>query len=245
MTTSAAVVTPISNFETNAGTFRGGKNRRPIAAGATTTAAAPVVKLGASSEAFQQFRAERQAKGTVKSKRVPQAPALSMKPTKQRLEKADKPAPTKAGNYRAPAPIERLRDQGKLDPTPTVNLGMYQAAEKLYAHFYRGGLKGIKAQDLSRATGSGDGGACQFPASEDAMYHRQKFREATRIMGWYIDAPYRGAGRLVVDVVCFEMPVEDASRKHSLSARTDTIKANGMEKLCEGLFILAAHWRLI
>lgn len=241
---SALAVQPISNFETNAGSFRGGKNRGPATPDAPS--APPVVKLGASSAAFQKFREERQAKSPgTKAKRVPQAPAVSMKPTKQRLEKEDKPARTVSGTYRAPAPIERLRDQGKLDPNPRVNLGMFDAAEKLYEHFYRGGLKGIKAQDLSRSVGSGDGGACQFPSTDTDMFHRQKFREATRLMGWYVDAPYRGAGRLVVDVICFQMPVEEASRKHSLSARTDTIKANGMEKLCEGLFILACHWRLI
>ena len=234
-------VAPVSNFETNPGTFRGGKN-----AGAVPPAGG---KLGVNPAAFREFMQKRQAakasaSPAVKAKRVPQAPALSMKPTAERMEKTDKPRKTGSGAYRAPHPLERLRDQGRLDPNPRVNLAMFDAAEKLYAHFYQGGLRGIQAQDLSRATGSGDGGACQFPASENALFHRQKFREATRIMGWHIDAPYRGSGRLVVDVVCYERTVEDAARLHLLSSRTDTVKAAGMEKLCEGLFVLAAHWKL-
>ena len=235
-------VAPVSNFETNPGSFRGGKN-----AGAVPPAGG---KLGANPAAFREFMQKRQAakasaSPAVKAKRVPQAPALSMKPTAERMEKEDRPGRTKAGTYRAPPPIERLRDQGKLDPNPRVNLGMYEAAEKLYAHFYRGGLKGIKAQDLSRSVGSGDGGSSHFPTNDDAMFHRQKFREATRIMGWHVDHPFRGSGRLVVDVICFEMPILEAGLIHTPKARTDTVSAKAMEKLCEGLFILAAHWRLI
>ena len=64
-------------------------------------------------------------------------------------------------------------------------------------------------------------------------------------MGWYVDHPFRGSGRLVVDVVCFEMPILEAGVIHTPKARTDTVSAKAMEKLCEGLFILAAHWRLI
>ena len=99
---SAVAVQPISNFETNAGSFRGGKNRGPTAPDATTSAP-PIVKLGSSSEAFQKFRQERQAKSpSAKAKRVPQAPAVSMKPTRERLEKEDTPARTVSGTYRAP-----------------------------------------------------------------------------------------------------------------------------------------------
>lgn len=235
-------VEPISNFETNAGSFRGGKNR-PTA----TAADAPAAKAGATPAAFREFMQARQrakTKPATTANARPAAPSKPTTPTQERMAKTDNPRRTTSGVYRAPAPIERLRDQGKLDPNPVVNSAMFEAAEKLYTHFYQGGLKGIAAQDLSRSAGGGDGGACQFPATERAMHHREKFREATRLMGWYIDAPYRGAARLVVDVVCFEVTVEDASRRHTLSARTDTIKANGMEKLCEGLFILAAHWRL-
>lgn len=234
-------VEPVSNFETNAGSFRGGKNRP------TAAPDAPAATAGATPAAFREFMDKRKgvkARPATASRPKPAAPAKPMTPTEERMAKTDKPRRTTSGVYRVPHPIERLRDQGKLDPSPAVNAGMFEAAEKLYAHFYRGGLKGIAAQDLSRASGSGDGGACQFPASEMAMHHRQKFREATRIMGWYIDAPHRGAGRLVVDVVCFERTVEDAARTHLLSSRTDTVKAAGMEKLCEGLFVLAAHWKL-
>ena len=167
-----------------------------------------------------------------------------MRPTPERLEKADRPRKTDAGFYRAPAPIERLRDRKKLDPLPTVNEGMYQAGCKLYTHFYQGGLKGIAAQDLSRCVGGGDGGSCGFPQNDRAMFHRQKFREATRIMGWYETAPFRGAGRLVVDVVCFEMSISDAAQIHIPSSRLEVTIAAGMDRLREGLFALGAHWGL-
>lgn len=86
---------------------------------------------------FRAFLAERQPEG---AKVLPLKP---LKPTRQRLEKEDHPAKTGAGFYRAPAPIERLRDQRKLDEMPQINEAMYEAAQKLSQHFYDAGLTGI------------------------------------------------------------------------------------------------------
>ena len=191
---------------------------------------------------FRAFMRNRKSKYAKKG--PPSPPPLTMKPTDERLAKEDQPRRLDAGYYRAPAPIERLRDQGKLDLLPHVNQGMYEAACKLYAHFYVGGLGGIAAQDLSRCAGGGDGGSSHFPRDERALHHRQMFREAVSVMGWFEAYPHRGAGRLVVDVICREMAIRDASKIHIPGGRTETYVAAGMDRLREGLFALASHWRL-
>ncbi len=191
------------------------------------------------------FRAFMQARRGAKGRRAqPERPAPLVKPTDERLEKNDRPRKTEGGFYRAPAPIERLRDHRKLDPLPHVNEAMFQAAGKLYSVFYLGGLGGIAAQDLSRCVGGGDGGSCGFPRNERAMHNRQVFREAVKIMGWHEAFPHRGAARLVVDVICFDMAIRDASRIHIPLGRTEVSTAAGMDRLREGLFALASHWRL-
>ena len=124
---------------------------------------------------------------------------------------------------------------------------MFEAANKLYTHAYEAGLGGIRAQDVSRAMGSGGGSggtACGFPQSDHAMHHRQRFREATKVMGWYEAAPFRGAGRLVVDVVCFGVGVKEAARVHVPGGGSEANLAAGMDRLREGLFALASFWRL-
>ena len=75
--------------------------------------------------------------------------------------------------------------------------------------------QGIKAQDLSRGViGSGDGGSCSYPKTEEAMHHRQKFREACKVMGWYEAHPYKGAGRLVVETASGPRPVSAGDVVH-------------------------------
>lgn len=216
-----------SGFETNAGSFRGGKNIPP-----------------GDKAAFRDFLHKRQeASGKYKPAYVPPA-----EPTAERKAKGDRPKKTQGGFYRAPPPIERLRDRNQLDKKPHVSCAMCEAATKLYTHFYEAGLHGIAAQDLTREmTGGGKGGlpASQFPRTERAMHHRQTFREACRVMGWYETFPLRGAGRLVVDVVCYDRGVEDAARVHIGPGRLEIVRDNGMDRLREGLFALARHWRLI
>ncbi len=124
---------------------------------------------------------------------------------------------------------------------------MFEAASKLYRHFYEGGLGGISAQDVSSVVGggSGDGAACGMPKTARAAHNRGLFREAVRAMGWFIAAPHRGAARLTVDVVCFEMGVKDAAHIHIPGAGNEAVLAAGMDRLREGLFTLATHWSLI
>ena len=233
---AAAEVDPVNNY------FGGGSRRA-----AQLAQAVPALKGKASAPpsasegkgSFRAFLAQRQPEG------AKVVPLKAQKPTKQRLEKADHPAKTSAGFYRAPAPIERLRDQRKLDEAVHINAAMYEAAQKLAGHFYDAGLTGIQAQDLSSCVGGGgDGAACGFPKSERAMHNRQKVREACKMMGWFEAHPYKGAGRLVVDVVCYEMTIADASRIHIPGCSTAAQVGAGMDRLRTGLFMLAVHWKL-
>lgn len=222
---------PVSNFETNPSSFP--RSARRVAE------SAPASRFGASPTAFRQFLNEKQRGGASQPQRV--AP---LKPTEERLAKEDRPKKTAGGFFRARHPLERLRDQGKLDHSNgAINSAMFEAAERLYRHWYESGLSGIKAQDISRAVGAGDGGACAFPRNDRAMMHRQHFRIACTLMGWHEAAPYRGAGRLVVDIVCYEMGVKEAALIHC-PGRNESALANGMDRLREGLFALAVHWKL-
>lgn len=166
-------------------------------------------------------------------------------PTPERIAKGDQPYKAGAGYFRAPPPIERLRNRKQLDPEPQIAQAMVDASAKLLLHFTQAGLGGIKAQDISRCVGGGDGGSSNFPKTERAMHHRQAFREACSVMGWHSDFPLRGAGRLVVDVACYEMGVADAARIHIGSGRTEVVVASGMDRLREGLFALARHWGML
>lgn len=109
---SAVDEQPINNFEGNAGTFLGGKN------------------LGGqvSPVAFREFMSARRSPKARAAKAAASTPQRAIQPTRERMTKSDRPRRTTSGVYRAPAPIERLRDQGKLDSNPRVNLGMFEAS---------------------------------------------------------------------------------------------------------------------
>lgn len=93
--------------------------------------------------------------------------------------------------------------------------------------------------------GGGDGAACGFPKTERAMHNRQKVRDACRMMGWFEAHPYKGAGRLVMDVVCYEMSLTDAAKVHLPPGGSNEARLGAaMDRLRTGLFALAVHWRL-
>ena len=163
-----------------------------------------------------------------------------MTPTPERLAKLDAPVTSGEGLYRAPMPIERMRDPGQLDPTPHLNEALYLAAEKLVGLFEGAGLaSGVRAQDLTRVAGSaGEGG------DHHAAHCLLEFRRACILMGWSIPHPHRGAGRITVAVVCEGQGVKDAAAVHRPGGSDAARLAAGMEALREGLFALALHWRL-
>ena len=167
------------------------------------------------------------------------ARVLPMGPTPERLAKGD--IDVRSGMHRSVPPIERLRDGGKLDHDARTNQGMFEAASKLKRHFDGLGI-GVQAQDLNRVIA---GSAADDLTHEEAWVHNHDvFRTACKIMGWSETSPHRGAGRLVVAVVCYEMPVGDAALTHIGAGRAEVIKSQGMDRLREGLFALATFWRM-
>lgn len=227
-----------SGFETNAGSFRGGRNRKQAddADPASPNASAREGVKSDFRRAYEQKKAEAGKK--------PQYVAPEV-PTPERLEKGDRPKKTKGGFYRAPPPIERIRDRNGLDANPNVARAMCEAASQLYQNFYQSGLNGVAAQDLSREIRGGGTTSSSFPRTERALHHRQRFRDACNAMGWFPDFPHRGAGRIVVDVCCYQMGVEDAAKLNIGKGRLELVRSNGIDRLREGLFALARHWRLI
>lgn len=218
-------------FETNAGSFRRGKNRK------ADPKDDPQAKGPKGS--FRDFLNEK--KGERPAYKPPE------EPTAERKAKADRPHKTKGGFYRAQPVVERLRDRHMLDKNPRIAAAMCAAADKLFGHFYDSGLGGIAAQDLTREVhGSAPGtSSAHFPRTEVAMHNRQMFRQACEVMGWHTAYPHRGAGRIVVEVCCIGLGVEDAAKIHVCKGRHETVLASGLDRLREGLFALARHWKYL
>ena len=214
------------------------------------------------------IRASKQttARGRIAASKTKKTRAIPMAPTPERLAKGD--MTVRGGVYRALPVHEQLRDQGalalpkddasakKVTESPTnqlyakskfdhdarTNEAMFQAAEKLRRHF-DGCAIGVKAQDLNRIISSG---ASDDLTQEEAwVHHFDTFRTACKLMGWSEANPYRGAGRIVVAVVCYEMTVTEAAVAHIGAGRTEVVKGQGMDRLREGLFALATHWRML
>ena len=190
---------------------------------------------GEAKTARARISAERPKPGKARA-RVKENPNA---PTPERLAKGDVVLNNPLARHVASPLVERLAKQGKLDHDKVTARAMVAAAEKLYRHFVGCGV-GVKAQDLNRIVG---GSAEDLSQEEGWVHHRDVFRTACKMMGWSDTNPHRGAGRLVVEVVCFEQTVHEAALKHIGSGRTEAIKAAGMDRLREGLFALAVHWR--
>jgi hypothetical protein len=213
---SIVAVQPINNFETN--------SRRSRAVAETRTSrwrgSADVIPIGS---------------GKAKQKET-------MDPTPERMAKDDAPITTSGGLRRSPAPIERLYRAGKLDLIPHINHAMLQTAEKLAEHYYGASLVGVRAQDLNRVV-SGGGGPDANVTSENAVYHFEKFKLACKLMGWSDANPYRGAGRLVVAFVCEERALKDAATEFVPVGSSEARLGAAMDRLREGLYALAVHWK--
>ncbi|MGI3901247.1 MAG: hypothetical protein ACRYGP_13815 [Janthinobacterium lividum] len=186
------------------------------------------------------IRARKARSKSSKRRALPNRPD-PMSPTPERLAKEDAPVKLGAGLYRAPMPIERMRDRGQLDPLPHLNEMLFQAAEKLVGYFETADLAGhVRAQDLTRVVaGGGD------LADERAAHCLKEFRTACKLMGWSVAYPHRGAGRITVAVVCEGMGVKEAAALHRPGGSNEARLGAGMDALREGLFALAVHWRLV
>ncbi|WP_158810435.1 hypothetical protein [Beijerinckia sp. L45] len=175
----------------------------------------------------------------VSSKKAKRGRALPMGPTPERLAKGDISPITAGGFRRSISTVEKLRDGGKLDHDARTNEAMFQAAEKLRRHF-EGSLIGVKAQDLNRIIG---GGGDELTGEEAWVHNFDTFTKACKLMGWSQANPHRGAGRITVAVVCFEMTVTEAAGIHVADKRKETALAAGMDRLREGLYALSIMWR--
>ncbi len=178
----------------------------------------------------------------VKPKRSAKTELLG--PTPERMAKGDIPDRTPGGFHRAIPLIERMRDRHQLAENPNddyTNQKYLEAAEKLRRHF-EGCMIGVKAQNLDEAVSHGPG---DLTGEEGWVHHYKEFKTACRLMGWSDVNPLRGAGRLVVAVVCYEVPVMEAALTHTGSGRAERVLERGMDRLREGLFALATHWRFL
>ncbi len=178
----------------------------------------------------------------IKTKRTPPKP---FGPTPERLAKGDiSPVRTAGGFHRAVSPVERLYKLRKLSANPDdirENLALFQAAERLKRHYDGLGLS-ISAQDPNRVIGHEVGDDTKQDAWVD---HRRNFEVARTLMGFNLAHPRRGSSCIVVAVVCEEKAVTDAAEEHLIPARKEVMVATAMDRLREGLWVLACHWKMI
>ncbi len=195
--------------------------------------------LGQAKSTSRRAAAPTTSRSRIPATKSKRARAVPMGPTPERLAKGDVVLNNPLARHVAIPTIEHLARLGKLDHDEVTAKAMVCAAEKLYRHFVGCGV-GVKAQDLNRIVG---GSADDLSQEENWVHHRDVFRTACKMMGWSDANPHRGAGRLVVEVVCYEQTVRDAALVHIGRGRLELIQAQGMDRLREGLFALAVHWR--
>ncbi len=195
--------------------------------------------LGQAKSTTRRAAAPKTSRSRISAAKSKRARPVPMGPTPERLAKGDVVLNNPLAQHVAIPTVERLAKLGKLDHDEVTARAMVCAAEKLYRHFVGCGV-GVKAQDLNRIVG---GSTDDLNQEENWVHHRDVFRMACKMMGWTDANPRRGAGRLVVEVVCNEQTVRDAALIHIGSGRLELIQAQGMDRLREGLFTLAVHWR--
>ncbi len=195
--------------------------------------------LGHAKSSSRRTAAQTTSRSRISAAKSKKARVVPMGPTPERLAKGDIALNNPLAKHVAIPLVERLAKQGKLDHDEVTARAMMCAAEKLYRHFVGCGV-GVKAQDLNRIVG---GSAEDLTQEENWVHHRDVFRTACKMMGWSDANPRRGAGRLVVEVVCYEQTIRDAALIHIGRGRLELVQAQGMDRLREGLFALAMHWR--
>ncbi len=233
MTKPASDADPINGFFSEGGGRRGAHIRAGSEHRASTLAKAlPMMRPG---------KEPKTARARISARK--EKPTKLLGPTPERAAKGDvTPYRTAGGFHRSISTVERLRDQGKLDHDARHNQAMFQAAERLRRHF-DGCQIGVKAQDLNRITGGAASG--DLTQEEAWVEHHRHFTIAKKLMGWTEAHPKRGSACIVIAVVCEEMTVSDAADTNLPQARTEAMKAAAMDRLREGLFMLAVHWREI
>ena len=200
----------------------------------------------------RQMPATRPAKVTTGRARISaaksskKARAQAMGPTPERLAKGDVATPRTVGGFHrslsmteqlrdkrhlqkptsrlSPPALEQLHKTGKLDYDAHTAEAMYQAGEKLQRH-YEGMGGSVQAQDLNKIMGSAGG---DLSKEEAWVFHRDAFRTAIKLIGWSDTNPHRGAGRIVVAVVCEGMTIREAASAHLPAARVDAMQVTAI-----------------
>ena len=191
--------------------------------------------------------APKNARSRMEAGKPKKAKPVRLGPTPERAAKGDFLAPKAIdAPYVCVAPIERLFRDGKLAPTKDnvrENFALWQAAQRLKRHYDQKNAIGVRAQDLNRVTGRGS--SEDLNRDEAWVEHNKHFEIARRLMGWTSAHPKRGSACIVIAVVCDEKTVTEAADEFMVPARAEVMKAAAMDRLREGLFTLALHWREI
>lgn len=136
------------------------------------------------------------------------------------------------------SPIERLATRRALDPDDAGrNEALRLAAARYYEHWYLSGMSPIGAIDLDRGSVASGTRPAGMPATELALMHRRKFREALKVLG--------DEFRLVVDaVVLQEQDIETTGFAVARYKNRKQVAAIAMDRLCCGLERLRTHFKI-
>ena len=115
-----------------------------------------------------------------------------------------------------------------------INDGQYQAAQKFYNHWFRGGMAGsLQSMDMDRVFG-GEFGFSGAPRSEIEQFHRERYRRAVELTGG------RGS-QILQKVVCEEKDFAIVGMELGWDNRPQAY-AVAVQLCREALSILADEW---
>ncbi len=154
-------------------------------------------------------------------------------PTKERLKNVEFEVGDIGTIQVRQSPVERLVKRGGLSEKQG------QAAQKLFLHWYRGGMAG----SLGGFSGERIGGFSPLRGSEQGEFHGTRLRSAIRVVVERMDgAGYRGtdAARILELVVFQEVPLITAGCKIGYKGEAAKVMAGSL--LRGGLNILIKEW---
>lgn len=162
--------------------------------------------------------------------------------TPQRLRMAGSDAAVGADGVRrlSDDPLSRLAARGLLWPgDEDRNRLLAEAGERFRTDRHRASLDGPGAMDVGRVGGGAGDPAWSMPLTERMAHWRWRYRQAVQALG----GPYLAA--VVEAVVCDERSLEDVGRQVSGRPDPKQAQAVAMDRLREGLRVLAVHYGLV
>lgn len=132
-------------------------------------------------------------------------------------------------------PLSTLHSKGLLSKNKEMNDAMYIASDKLYRIWYLSGLSGYPSISLNGISGGDSDKSWGMPRSESSMMARKELRNAIDLLG-------KRTWLYVEDICISQISVEKSGMSRSTYRSRDKAIAVAMDRLREGLEIIAREW---